>query len=355
MYELPKKVKNLAPYEPVTGNYQIRLDANESFIETPEWLRRQIADVVMNVAFNRYPDPDCTELCRAFAQYFNIRPESVVAGNGSDELISLIVGYFIEPGKTMVVVSPDFSMYQFYAQLGGVKVEVFEKMHDSLSLDVDALIAFAKKKHAKLMIFSNPCNPTSLAAPMREMEKILAALPDCLVIADEAYMEFAGSGYSILERAYTAQNLLVLKTCSKAFGMAAIRLGFAVANPDLVRTLKAIKSPYNVNTVTQEIGRLVLLQKAYLQECTEKICASRVDLYEALTALSQKQKTILQVYNTCTNFVFLRLSDPKVIFEKLKEQGIAVRCLGHFLRITAGSKQENARFISALSSILEGA
>lgn len=355
MYELPDKVKRLTPYEPVKGIMPVRLDANESFIETPQWLRVEISEAVQNVAFNRYPDPDCTALCWAFANYFGVRHEGVVAGNGSDELISLIVGYLANAGDTLVVVLPDFSMYEFYAQMAGVNVEKFQKPDDTLDIDIDALIAFAREKKAKMLVLSNPCNPTSRSASARDIKKLTQQLPDCLVVADEAYMEFDGADNSILKSAFELENLIVLKTCSKAFGMAAIRLGFAVSNATLTRALKSVKSPYNVNSMTQEAGCIILSHGEYLQECTEKIRAARVDLYEAVQELAATRPQIKRVYNTCTNFVFVKLDDPRGVYEKLKQRGIAVRCLDGFLRISAGSVTENSALLNALAEILEGA
>ena len=115
-YELPQKLQNLTPYDPLTGHYRIRLDANESFLSPPPELMEELMAAVMAVDFNRYPDPYAVELCEKCAAFFGVDPSMVVAGNGSDELIGLIVSWFTEPGDTMAVVRPDFSMYSFYAQ-----------------------------------------------------------------------------------------------------------------------------------------------------------------------------------------------------------------------------------------------
>lgn len=349
-YELPKKLRELTPYEPLTGACPIRLDANESFLSPPEDLRRQIARAVAQVDFNRYPDPCCSRLCGLFADFFGLDPQRVVAGNGSDELIGLIVSSFTQPGEAMVVTSPEFSMYAFYAQMCGVEVHSFGKDPQTLDLDVPGLIAFAKARRAKLLILSNPCNPTSRLISGEEALDVVRALEDCLVVVDEAYMDFADG--SVLSAAHRFPNLIVLKTCSKAFGMAAIRLGFAVAGETLARALRAVKSPYNVNAMTQAVGCVLLApeNRGYLLGCIEEIKASREALYQGIRGLDKKE--ILQVANTRANFVFLKASHPEKTYEALKERGIAIRCMPPYLRVTAGSRAENAALLTALNELL---
>ena len=348
MYQLPARLAALTPYQPLTGSFPVRLDANESFLAPPDWLRHEIGQRVAALDLNRYPDPYCVELCRAFADFYQIDPNLVVAGNGSDELISLIVGFLIGAGETMVTVSPDFSMYQFYAQLGNVRLKTFEKT-DALQLDADALIAFCRSENAKLLLFSNPCNPTSLLLSRQEVIRLVESLPDCLVVADEAYMDFAEG--AVLDLAGQYDNLLVLKTCSKALGMAGIRLGFAVGTPLLVRALCAVKSPYNVNSMTQAAGCVLFSHPDYLRESIQKVCASRDRLFEMLQAISSDKQLVRNLYPTKANFVFLQLWKIEEIYQKLVEQGIAVRKMGDYLRISAGSEQENAQLIAALKPL----
>lgn len=349
MYQLPEKVRDLVPYEPLTGSYTIRADANESFLPLPANLRSEIADVVSKIEFNRYPDPTCTKLCESFAEFFGLNANHIAAGNGSDELIDLIISSFTSKGESMAVVSPDFSMYRFYAQMCGVRVEEFSKEENDLALDADAFIQFARAKKVSLVMLSNPCNPTSLAASREEILKIADSL-DCLVVVDEAYMEFSEG--SILDLADSRDNLIVLKTCSKAFGMAAIRLGFAVARPQIITAIRAIKSPYNVNSMTQEVGCLLFTQREYLQNSIGQIKKSRDALYQMICRLKEKKTQILKVENTQANFVFLKMAEPEPVFRAMLERGIALRWLGNYLRISASSRTENEAIVTALSEIL---
>lgn len=349
MYQLPEKLKKLVPYEPLKGDYVIRADANESFLSPPTYLRSQIANVISQIEFNRYPDPNCTELCNQFAGFFDLNPAHVAAGNGSDELIGLIISSFTSQGDSMAVVSPDFSMYAFYAQMCGVLVETFSKDKNDLALDTDAFIAFAQEKQVSLVILSNPCNPTSLSASREDVIKIVDRL-DCLVVIDEAYMEFTEG--SVLDLANSRDNLIVLKTCSKAFGMAAIRLGFAVSNPTITNALRAVKSPYNVNAMTQAVGCLLFEQEDYLNTCIEKIKQSRDKLYQLIFSLKKEKTDILELVNTQANFVFLRVTEPEKVYRSMLKRGIAIRRLGCYLRISASSVEENQAIVTALSEIL---
>lgn len=347
-YQIPEKLKKLEIYEPVTEVYEVRLDANESFQDLPDDIRRDVLKAVKEVEFNRYPDPYATELCRKYGEFFRIKPELLTAGNGSDELISLIVPNFLNSGDTMLVAMPDFSMYTFYAQMNGIVVEALQKGED-MKVTPDEILARAEEKKARLLIFSNPCNPTSLCLTREDILRIVEGT-DALVIVDEAYMDFAQG--SVLDKIEEYDNLIVLKTFSKAFGMAAIRLGFAAANKTLTGLLHALKSPYNVNSLTQAVGCAILDHPDYIRNCIRSIQKSRDDLYIRLTELKEKKTDILNLYPTATNFIFMKVRDADTVFEKLKKRSISIRYMNGFLRVTAGRKNENEAVLQALEELL---
>ena len=351
-YQLPEKLRNLEPYQPITGQFPVRLDANESFLSLPDEIRHEIGVLVSRIDFNRYPDPYAVELCQKFGKHFQVPPDLVVAANGSDELLFLLTTCFADAGDKLMVVKPDFSMYQVYAELAGMEVEVFNK-DNNLSIGVDDLIAAAKEKNIQMLIFSNPCNPSSLVENRNDVLKIVSALEDVLVVVDEAYMEFADD--SVLREIENYPNLLVLKTFSKAFGLAAARLGFAVSNKTIINALKAAKSPYNVNTMSQVVGCILLDHPAYLEECQLLIKESRDYLFGMLQAMAGSQPQIKSIQNTRSNFVYMEVEDAAGIYKALQQQGIAIRLMGNHLRICAGSEEENAAVLKALSDYLKGA
>lgn len=349
-YLLNEKLIGLVPYEPISGNYSIRLDANESFLTLPISVMRAVSEAILHVDYNRYPDPAAVDLCQDFSRFYGLSPDLVTAGNGSDELIFLIMSAFLMKGDNILILSPDFSMYNFYSSLVESTSLVLLK-GDAFSIDIDNIIQQAKEEKVKMIIFSNPCNPTSQGVPREEVERLIGSV-DALVVVDEAYMDFWDQ--SLLPNVTNHDNLIILRTLSKAFGMAAIRLGFAVSAPPLQKVLMAAKSPYNVNAVTQAIGRVVLSHGEEMRAAIGKIVQSRDWLYALCKAVESEFPDQITVYPPCTNFVTIRTKQAGYIYDALLKEGIVVRGFSSFLRVTCGKEEENETFIKALTMILKG-
>lgn len=344
-YKLNKKLVNLVPYDPITGHYDIRLDANESCFNLSDSLKEKISRSISQIDFNRYPDCLAKAPTKAFAELYGIPEEFISAGNGSDELISIIEGCFFEAGDTIVNVSHDFSMYEFYAQLYEVNVRTYQKEAD-LTINADKLIAFCKENKAKGLIFSNPCNPTSIGLDRASVRNIIEALDGVLVILDEAYMDFWDQ--SLLADVDKYDNLLILKTCSKAIGLAAVRFGFAVANKTITNAIRAAKSPYNNDTVAQTIVSDILSEKQYLADCRDIIIKNTKQLYSDIVSINERYNCFEKVYETCTNFILIKTEEFEKIYKYMLDNSIAIRKFSGFIRVTAGSAEENARFIEVL-------
>ena len=344
-YNLNKKINQLKPYETDNNYYPIRLDANESFIELPDFIMDKILKSITKTKLNRYPDSSASECCRLFAKYHNINKDMVTAGNGSDELIMLIISAFLMKNEKILTLSPDFSMYSFYAQISENPCIILDK-NDDLNISVDYIIKKAKEENARLIIFSNPCNPTSLGIKKDDIIKLINST-DALVVLDEAYMDFWDQ--SLINQVENFDNLIILRTCSKAFGIASIRLGFAVANIKLTTAIKSIKSPYNVNSVTQAIASVILSHTEHLNNSITAIKNSRDNLKCELKKILPKE---IKMYDSNTNFILLKAQTSKQIFESLKAQGFLIRLLGDYLRITCGSEKENKFLIDTLNQIL---
>lgn len=348
MFQLNDKVKNLTPYEPISGTYEIRLDANESFLTFPENIENEMVEALKNSALNRYPDPNATKLVEGFSKYFGVNPECVTAGNGSDEIISVIMNAFLQKGDKILTLEPDFSMYRFYAEIAECKSVKYQK-DNNLDVNIDEAIALANKEKVRIVIFSNPCNPTSRIVTKDDIRKLINNT-DALVVLDEAYMDFA-ENESLLGEFEKYDNLIILKTCSKALGSAALRLGFAVANKTLTNVIRAVKSPYNVNSVSQALGEVLFSHPDYIDNCIETVVNSRKELYSAI--LEIKSDKIEKVYETHTNFVFMKVKNAKQVFEKMKENSIIIRNMGDYLRINAGTKYENEKMLETFKKVLE--
>lgn len=343
MYQLNDKIKNLVPYEPISGTYDIRLDANECPVNLPDDIRAQFHKRLDEISFNRYPDPLAERLVNSFAEYYNIDPECVTAGNGSDELIFLIESAFLQKGDKMLVVAPDFSMYNFYSSICEVECDSFIK-NENLDIDVDALIEKINRDKIDMVIFSNPCNPTGRGINRAQAEKLVSSV-EALVILDEAYMDFWTE--SLLDKIGDYSNLIIFRTASKLVGAAALRLGFAVADPTISRAIKAVKSPYNVNSVSQAFGEVVYKNKDFLQNRQKNIVNNKNILYNGLVEIAESRQD-LKVFESVANFVFMKTDCSREIWEYLKAKSIVVRLMGEYLRITAGTEHEADAVLNAL-------
>jgi histidinol-phosphate aminotransferase len=346
-YRFHQKLKNLKPYEVVSEECRIRLDANESFLNPGKELSNQIIEAISKIELNRYPDDSCRELRRAFGSYFGVEPERVVAGNGSDELISLLIGSFLQPDETLLFFEPEFSMYRIFAEAFNRNFITIHKS-DDMKMPSEQVIGAIHESGARVVIFSNPSSPSSKVMARSEVCTILEST-DALIVVDEAYMDF--SDQSVLDLTLTYENLIVLKTCSKAFGCAAIRLGFAVASDKIISILNALRPPYNVNSISQAIGTLVLSHHELIKSHTALIIMSREELYHGLKTLVDKKGSI-KIFPSETNFIYLITNESDQIYEKLKSHSILVRNMDHALRITVGTKEENDQLLRAMEEIL---
>ena len=350
MYSLNEKARSIKPYVPVSGRMRIHLDANESFIEIPRKLKERIGEKAENIPLNRYPDPEAAEACAAFAELYGIDKKSVVAGNGSDELISVIFNCFLEKGQSFATIEPDFSMYAFYGMLSEGRHVAINKRAD-FSLDVDNVIEICNNKSVKLLIFSNPCNPTSIGISAAEAARLISSV-DALVVLDEAYMDFWDE--SLLNRVDEFDNLIILKTCSKAFGMAGIRMGFAAAPKMLRDTMMAAKSPYNVNAVTQCISAELLCEKGLIEAAIGRLLASKMQLEKGLLRIAEESGAF-KLLPGVTNFVSLIMDKAQGFYDYLLSCGIAVRLTAGIIRVTCGTEKENTEFLSCADSFFEEA
>lgn len=340
MYRLNDKAKELNLYSPVSERFRIHLDANESFLTLPDTVMSRITKAIQELPLNRYPDPTAEEACQAFSRLYGVERGCVVAGNGSDELISIIFNVFLQKDEAFATIEPDFSMYAFYGQLSEGRHVSIKKEKD-FTIDIDNTIKTCNNEAVKLLIFSNPCNPTSIGITAAAAARLISGV-EALVVLDEAYMDFWEE--SLLPRFEAFDNLIILKTCSKAFGMAGIRLGFAVAQQPLAEALMAAKSPYNVNAVTQCAGSIVMEEKDLQAKALGTILASKAQLEKELRVMAEKSGsfTLLQGH---TNFLALEMENPEAFYNYLKNAGIAVRFTAGFIRVTCGTQEENREFL----------
>jgi histidinol-phosphate aminotransferase len=342
------KLNNIKPYVVDKNYYSVKLDANESFLPFPEELKPQLAETMINVLYNRYPDPDSEELCKLYGNYCGVDSRYIMAGNGSDEIIQILINGFLNCGDAVLTLKPDFSMYKFYASLIGAYVIEYD-MGEDLEFKVEDFVKLAKDEEVRLIIFSTPNNPTG-GIMSREDILYIVQNTDALVIVDEAYYEFCGE--TVVDCIEKYENLAVLRTCSKALALAAARVGFVIAGEKVIENFKKVKPPFNVNTLSQAAASVVLSKTEIIKSNIEKIIIERDYLYEGLIKIQDNVGVeYFKVYPTKSNFVYIKAAESVKVFEVLKEKGIAIRCFGNNLRINAGTREENDRLIAALGEV----
>lgn len=344
---IPQRIAEMKEYQPDTSNPQIKLDANESPFPTPEKIVRLLRENICYSDINRYPDPDMKELLGSYGRYMSVSPDRIVAGDGSDELIALIINTFLCDGGKFLVCDPDFSMYTFYSDFAGCETVRYRKKNGILT-DFRELSALVKKEDVKLVMFSNPCNPTGVIADRKTVIDFVRSC-DALVVVDEAYMEFSPVSQSVISETEQLKNLIVLKTVSK-LGLAGLRCGFSVSCKELAATLRKTKSPYNMNSVTQKAVSVAMDSIEEYRVNIEKIKDGVKYLYSQLKEYSDKLGFYMP--ESSANFVYMKFGEDdeaKSLHVYLKERRISVRFAPGSLRVTAGTEKENRFFINAVA------
>ncbi len=332
-----------------------KLNQNESPWDVPPALKREILAAAEAAPWQRYPEFAPPELLAALADRYGWTPEGILVGNGSNELIQATLTTTLEPGDVVVAPSPTFSLYRLLSGVLGGRYRPVP-LGRSFAYDVDALIDAAVRERARVVVLNSPNNPTGSALPEGAVARVLEET-GALVVCDEAYQEFGGPTALPLLR--TSSRLVVLRTFSKALGLAGLRFGLALAHPSVAREIAKAKLPYNVNVVTLAAAAAALRHGEALAERTRTIVEQRARLVARLSALSA-----LDVFPSAANFVLIRCRrhPAREVFRRLlDEHGILVRDvsgtseLAQCLRISVGTAEDVDAVADALAGILEDA
>ncbi|TDG36360.1 histidinol-phosphate transaminase [Pedobacter changchengzhani] len=336
-----ENIKNLKPYstarDEFKGQASIFLDANENSYGSP-----------LPVNYNRYPDPLQLDLKDAISKIKGVPIENTFLGNGSDEAIDLMFRAFCNPGKdNVIVLPPTYGMYEVSANINDVEIRKVPLL-PNFQLDMEK-IAETIDKNTKLIFICSPNNPTGNSINRTDIETILANF-NGIVVVDEAYINYAQQKTFIQELTEYA-NLVVLQTFSKAWGLAALRLGMAFSSQKVIDVLNKIKPPYNINQATQDLAFEALKNIDQVNAWIKASVAERDRLSIALNDLN----IVTKVYPSDANFILVEVNDPSKIYTNLVEEGIIVRdrskvtlCEG-CLRITVGTEEENEKLLRALN------
>lgn len=331
-----KNILELQPYSCAREEYQgkqaIFLDANENPYDT---------------GYNRYPDPYQREVKKKLGSLKQVATENLVLGNGSDEIIDLLVRSFCEPARdNMIVFSPGYAMYEVCAAVNQVEVRKLVLTADFLP-DWEEMWRQVDKR-TKLIFLCTPNNPTGKVIPLVQIEQLVQTFQG-LVVVDEAYIDFTRekSAVNLLQK---YRNVVVLQTLSKAWGMAGLRLGMAMADPAVVRILNKVKAPYNISSLTQQTVFALLDRYDEFQKRRDEIVSERGRLLTELRKLNLFQ----QVYDSEANFILVITPACRKLYQYLIERQLVVRLrdmpplIPGGIRMTVGTKEENNRLLEVL-------
>ena len=341
-----KDLKDFTPYHAPLKEYDVKLDANENpylhdeivINKVKEWL-----DDCNNI--RRYPDTDCNELRNALAKFWQVEKENVVCGVGSDQLIDCILKVFLEPGDKVLMPAPSFSMYKLATKLNrGIPVEF--TLNEDFSYDVNKILNLYNEVRPKCVFICTPNNPTGNIMTVEDIEKLLQKI-ECPLIIDEAYSEYIDDTMIGKFRKY--DNLIVLKTFSKAYGLAGLRVGYGIASKSMVDAINIVIPPYHLNALSQFLAKIVIENSQQYDKKIKEIINNRKWLIDNLKEIYYVDK----VYPSHANYLLIKVSDADIA-AKLEKHKILVRGYGeqgelaNCIRVTVGTEEENEQLIKVM-------
>ena len=335
-----KNIQNLAPYssarEEYTGKQGVFLDANENPYGN----------------YNRYPDPNQTDLKNRIAELKGVNPNQIFLGNGSDEVIDLAFRIFCEPNKDKALTfTPTYGMYEVSANINAVEL-IKLPLDNSFQIDRKALEPFFADPDLKLIFLCSPNNPTGNIMKTADIEYLLRNFNGILIL-DEAYIDFCSQA-SFSEKLSSYPNLIVSQTLSKAWGLAGVRLGIAFMSNEILSYYKKVKPPYNISAVNQQVALDALNKETEYRQNVVTILNEKEKLIQAL----QSFRIVRKIYPSDANFLLVEVDDADDLYSKLVNQQIIIRnrnsVVKNAVRITVGSSAENKKLLNALQNITNG-
>jgi histidinol-phosphate aminotransferase len=346
------EVRALTAYHVDRAAYPVKLDANESPFEPSPALEEAIREALRGLPIHRYPDPEAEALRELLGRRLGVPAAQLVLGNGSDELIQMLLMAVGGPGAAVMAPAPTFSMYEVGARALGLRFAAVP-LDARFALDAAAWRAALERERPRAVFMATPNNPTGNCL---DEAAIRETLDRCrgLVVVDEAYVDY--SGRTLVAEVPRRPNLVVLRTLSK-IGLAGLRLGVLAASPGIVHELHKIRLPYNINTLSQVAARVALEHEAEVRAHVKAILREREGLRQALRAFAD-----VEVFPSDANFLLIRTPfAAEAVHQALARQGVSVRHFGdagglaRCLRVTVGRPEENGRFLEALKRALDDA
>lgn len=343
-----RNIKELEAYSVPHIDCTIKLDGNESPFQLPAGIKEKLGESLIGIDIHRYPDPEARKLRQRIARAHSVPTEGVLLGNGSDELIGMLILACTGSTGRVLYPTPTFSMYGLSTTaMGAETVEV--PLDKDFDIDLSTTIESIEKSDPDLIFLASPNNPTGNAYSEDRIKSIIETA-EGIVVVDEAYSDF--SGYTFMPLLENSENLVIMRTLSKV-GFAGLRLGMLYAKPELARELNKVRYPYNINSLSQAAAELVLDNHEFVSENIQLIVRERKRVLSEMKALSG-----IEPYSSDANFILFRVEGADRVFKELTDRDILIRNfnkpgrLENCMRVTIGTPEENDAFLKALRDLL---
>ncbi|NHI94489.1 MAG: histidinol-phosphate transaminase [Candidatus Lokiarchaeota archaeon] len=360
--------KNLKNFEPYTAGASmpdiskkigipvdkiVKLDANENFFIEEDWIRTRIKEAVSETPMVIYPDKLGINAREALSNYLGVEMEQLLLGCGSDDLLLNLSCAFFDQESNIITTQPSFSMYEFFANLFGANMRSVDLKSD-FQIDIDTILSQIDEK-TKLIFIATPNNPTGNQFPKEEILNLIEN-SNTLIIVDEAYVDFAN--YNMIKYINDYDNLAILRTFSKSWGLAGLRIGLCATNSELINILRGVQIPFTLNSVSQSLIPIMVKNENYIKNKAKEVIKEREWLYNQLRAINQ-----LIVYKSQANFILVRSNTEKMTMKELINalmyKGVLIRDqtyvknLDNCARITVGTRDMNFKLLESLKEILK--
>lgn len=345
-----KSVNDIRPYSgpKIHSDVQVKLDQNESPWDIPTELKIAITERIIKTDFNRYPLLESVELTKKIAKMNRVLPDQVSLAPGSNVLIQALVNLTAHKGKVLSV-NPTFSMYACQADVFEAKYFTVD-LYENFTLPVESFLSAIKTVKPDIIFLANPNAPTGNLFAREDLFKILKAAK-CLVVVDEAYYPF--SGETLMDWVDEFPNLVILRTFSKAFSLAGLRLGYAVGDSDVIFQLEKMLLPFRISNLSCAIVDEILTNTEYVKEAMQILLKERKQLFTEMKMISN-----LTVFASDANFFLFRVENADRVHKQLVKKGVLIRnvssegLLENCLRVTVGTPEENEIFLNAIRNVL---
>jgi histidinol-phosphate aminotransferase len=348
MQYIRKSIRELKEYTVPQDKYEVKLNQNESPYDVPDDLKEEIIKKISDTDWNRYPSRTAIPLVRAISLYTNFPEEGIVAANASNEILQAVFQTICDAGDRVVAISPGFAIYPYLSKIMDLDLTEVPLLED-FSFDVKEIIN--KGKDSKMVVLALPNNPTGTTIPVERIEEIAKSINGIFVV-DEAYFEFSGrTAISLLDK---YDNIIIIRTLSKAFGLAGLRLGYLLTKKEFAGAIQKAKMPFSVGIFGQIAGEMLLKKNEYIKDIVKKIMDEKEKVFSELRGIPT-----IEPIPSYTNFILFKTQkmSGKDLFDEMYRRGVLLRFfdtprLKNTLRITIGKPEENKIFLARLKEVL---